>query len=506
MWGIVDKPAGMFDRDFEWAELTRFVTYDGREPTLGVVSGRRRQGKTFLLDAVARATNGFMFTATETTEGDSLRQFGAALARFLDEPTPLRFESWDEAIGRLLRIAAAGPTTVVLDEFPFLAKASPALPSIIQRELDPGARARNTPVRLLLCGSALSFMGRLLSGTAPLRGRAGLELVVPTLDYRLAAEFWEIDDPRAAALAHAVVGGTPAYRREFSLGDTPAGLVDIDPWIVRAVLNPGRPLFREGRYLLAEEPELQDVGLYHSVLAAIAVGNAARGGIADYLGRKSTDLAHPLSVLEDVGLIRREEDAFRRNRSVYRIAEPLITFYHAVIRPNWGDLERPGRAAQVWRRIRPTFLSKVMGPHFEDLCREWCRWYASPETLGGIPRRVAAGQVNDPAARTSHQVDAAVFGEPEAPGDDDGSASDRLLAIGEAKWSDVLDLRQLSRLAHIRDLLTAPGGATRRSATGSSPVRLLLFGGAGFTDELRAAAAQDDSVELIDLSRLYHGD
>jgi hypothetical protein len=34
---------------------------------------------------------------------------------------------------------------------------------------------------LLLCGSALSFMGGLLSGTAPLRGRAGLEPVVRTL-------------------------------------------------------------------------------------------------------------------------------------------------------------------------------------------------------------------------------------------------------------------------------------------------------------------------------------
>ncbi|WP_045875272.1 ATP-binding protein [Pseudofrankia sp. DC12] len=500
----MDRPAEMFDRGFEWAELARFVGYDGAEPTLGVVSGRRRQGKTFLLDAVARATGGFMFTATETTAGDSLRQFGAALGQHLGEPTPFRFESWDEAIGRLMVIAATGPRTVVLDEFPFLAQASPALPSIIQRELDPGARAGNTPVRLLLCGSVLSFMGRLLSGTAPLRGRAGLELVVPTLDYRLAAEFWEIDDPRAAALTHAVVGGTPAYRREFSLGDTPSGLDDIDSWIVRAVLNPGRPLFREGRYLLAEEPELRDVGLYHSVLAAIAAGNASRGGIADYLGRKSTDLAHPLTVLEDVGLIRREEDAFRNNRAAYRIAEPLVTFYHAVIRPSWGDLERPGRAAQIWRRVRPTFLSKVMGPHFEDLCREWTRWHASPETLGGFSRRVAAGQVNDPAARTSHQVDVAVFGEPTA-GASDGPAPDVLLGIGEAKWSDVLDMRQLTRLAHIRDLLTAPGGAGARRV-GGGPVRLFLFGGAGFTDELRAAAAQDSTIQLVDLPRLYRGD
>ncbi|WP_181958040.1 hypothetical protein [Nonomuraea mesophila] len=50
-------------------------------------------------------------------------------------------------------------------------------------------------------------MGGLLAGNAPLRGRAGLELVVPTLDYRLAADFWQISDPRFALLTHAVLKG-----------------------------------------------------------------------------------------------------------------------------------------------------------------------------------------------------------------------------------------------------------------------------------------------------------
>lgn len=56
-------------------------------------------------------------------------------------------------------------------------------------------------------------MGSLLIGNARLRGRASLELVVPTLDYRLAKEFWQLEDPRLALRVHAEVGGTPAYRR-----------------------------------------------------------------------------------------------------------------------------------------------------------------------------------------------------------------------------------------------------------------------------------------------------
>ncbi|MGY1453211.1 hypothetical protein [Streptomyces sp. SS8] len=54
-------------------ELTRFATLPNPRAALGVVSGRRRRGKTFLPDAVTRASGGFMFTATETTEADALR-------------------------------------------------------------------------------------------------------------------------------------------------------------------------------------------------------------------------------------------------------------------------------------------------------------------------------------------------------------------------------------------------------------------------------------------------
>src|ERR1700677_1454280 len=109
----------MFDRDFEWGELARFASSDTSRATLGIVSGRRRQGKTFLLDALAVQANGFMFTATETTEPDSLHQFGDALASYLGEPTPFRFANWSEAITRLMRVATDGPKPVVIDEFAF---------------------------------------------------------------------------------------------------------------------------------------------------------------------------------------------------------------------------------------------------------------------------------------------------------------------------------------------------------------------------------------------------
>jgi uncharacterized protein len=311
------KPREIFDRDREWQALAEFTADPRPEATLGIVSGRRRQGKTYLLRSLARVAGGFFFEAAEATEAESLRMFGAALARHAGLPGDLPFLRWDDALTYLFGLDAAVAGPVVIDEFPYLVKASPQLPSLLKRELDargpsqPGSRR----IRLLLCGSAMSVMGSLLAGGAPLRGRAGLEMVVQPFGYRDAATFWGVTDPRLAVLLHSIVGGTPAYRRQFVRDDAPEGPADFDAWVVRAVLNPDRPLLHEARYLLAAETDARDMALYHSVLAAVATGHRRWGGIASYVGRKGTDIAHPLHVLEDCGLVIREEDCFRSGRT-----------------------------------------------------------------------------------------------------------------------------------------------------------------------------------------------
>jgi uncharacterized protein len=490
---VVTRPSEVFDRIYEWSQLVAFATDDRPGAELGVVTGRRRQGKTYLLRALCQALDGFYFAAEEATDGESLRHVGAAIAAHLGLPAPLHFDGWRGAVDALLALGRSDAIPVVIDEFPNLAKANPSLPSVIQNALAPLRRERDTSrTRLLLCGSALSFRGRLLSGNAPLRGRAGLELVVSPLDHQLAAEFWGIDDPVTALKVHSIVGGTPAYRREFARDDTPAGAEDFDAWVVRTVLSPASPLFREGRYLLAEEPDLRDTGLYHSVLAAIADGNATRGGIASYLGRKSGDLAHPLSVLEDCGLIVRQPDVFRENRTTFRIAEPLVAFYHAVMRPIWSDLEHTRDATGLWQRSQPRFVTKVVGPHFEHLCREWTRHQAPPELFGDYPSRVGEGTVNDPTARSTHQLDIVVF----ALDEDNRS---RLLAIGEAKWNETMGVGHVERLRRIRALLVG------RDHTGDGHAKVACYSAAGFTPELVDLAARSDDVVLIGLDSLYDG-
>lgn len=479
------KPQHVFDRDREWDGLMRFVASPDPDARLGIVSGRRRQGKTYLLDAAASAVDGFFYTATEDTETDALANFGRALADWTGGGR-YAFGNWDEALDRLF--TAVTDRLIVIDEFPYLSKASPSLPSLIQRTLEPRGTARQSRSRLLLCGSAMSVMGRLLSGSAPLRGRASLELIIRPLGYRDAASFWGITDPRLAVLVHSIVGGTPAYRREFVAGDTPSGPDDFDSWVLRTVLNSQVPLFREARYLLAEETEIRDPALYHAVLGAIAVGRNTRGGIADQIGRKSPDIGHPLSVLEDVRLISHEADPFRKGRSTYHIREPLITFYEAVMRRQWTRLER-GDPAGAWRSAQATFFSQVVGPHFEALCREWAL-DAGNGAFGDWPGIVAAGVVPDPANRTQIQVDVAVLG-PEVSGE-----PQRVLSLGEAKWGKIMTPGHARRLGRARDLLAVKGYDT-------SATKLTCYSGAGFDEDLQAEARHDNLIQLVGLDTLY---
>jgi uncharacterized protein len=478
------KPQHVFDREREWAGLDAFASNAHPGAMLGVVSGRRRQGKSFLLEALTAATGGLYFPAVEATETVSLRSFTNLLVR-QGIPVSRPLQDWDDAIALLLSSVTGERRVVVIDEFPFLVKASPSLPSIMQRELGPGGSGQGSAVRLLLCGSAMSVMGQLLAGHAPLRGRASLELLIQPFGYREAARFWNVDDPELAVLLHAVVGGTPAYRREFVAFDAPGGRDDFDAWVLRTALNRQSPLFREARYLLAEETEIRDPGLYHSVLDAIATGNHTNGAIASYVGRKSADITHPLNVLEAAGLIAREPDLFRGGRWLYQVTEPLITFYEVVMRPEWFRLES-GYPDQVWHDQRPDFLSRVVGPHFESLCRSFVP-LAGHALFGAPVGEVGSGVVNDPANKTQIQIDVAVLAPPEP------QQRRRILSLGEAKWGEIMTPHHTARLARARDLLAANFDV--------SDCVLACYSGAGFNDDLRSAAGP--RLALISLRDIY---
>ena len=404
----------MFDRDTEWEDLAEFAGPKLPGLRIAVVYGHRRQGKSYLLRRLAEANGGLYHLATEQVEAVSIRRFADSVAAWHGLPTgALSFDNWEHALATAARLmtgdsraGGARPPLLILDEFPYLVRETPGLPSIVQalyEELGPGSTSTRVPFRLVLCGSAISVMSDLLSGTRALRGRALLELRVRPFDFRGTRTFWQIDNVQTAFLHHAMIGGTPGYRdmvTDQSVPDDPARFGD---WVIRTMLRPTAPLFDEAYRLIHEDPHIHDPAVYRSLMAAIAAGESSPTKIGGLVGRQSSSLSHQLGMLESAGFVERHQDMLLHRRPVITVADPVVRLHHLVIEPHLADLEA-GRARQVWEQVEHTVESKIFGPHFEALATEWVARHATDEA--GIEAGVTGqATVSCREHRTSHEID-----------------------------------------------------------------------------------------------------
>jgi hypothetical protein len=484
-------PETMIGRRSEWDSLLGFVRSGRAEASLGIVWGRRRIGKSFMLGTLVEQTGGFLHQAIRGASAEALRELGEAIGTWQGAAAPLAFPDWDAAIAALLALGRERETVVVLDEFPYLLEHTPHLDSVLQRALAPGAAGRiESRTRLILCGSAMTVMGRVLSGTAPLRGRAGLDLRLSPFDFRVARELHGVDDRALAHRTYAVIGGVAAYAREMVEDDVPSAPGDFDRWICRRVLSPAAPLFNEVGLLLSEDASTSNVrkiNLYHAALAGIATGHHAHRKLTGYVRISGASLAPIVDALVAAELVDRVEDPIRENRPTYHASDSLIRFHYAVIRKHQARLARhDADTAALWLQIRPTFESQVVGPCFEQTARYWATHLAEPEALGGPPDHVGPTTLRM-ADGSERQLDVVV-----ASGDAAVASERRVLAIGEAKAGETLTVGHLKRLEEARTALGARAG----------DAKLLLFG-AAFARPLLAAAAKRADVELVGLERLY---
>lgn len=459
--------------------------------TLGLVYGRRRIGKSTLLEAVAHDRRGFYWEATRAEPAIQLTRLGEALGAYLGVGR-VALESWEHALAQLFRLGGSGPVPVLLDEFGYVLEADPSIDSVVSTALGPaGRRAVPGRARLILCGSAIAMLAALTAGQAPLRGRAGMELVMHPHDFRSAAG-WLGPDPELALAArvYAVIGGVIGYATDMVDHDLPDGADDFDRWVAARVLSPAAPLHHEATTLLAEDPALAGASpvVQHSILGAIANGSVTAGKIAKHLGRPVPSIEPALKRLIAAGFVVRYADPVRAQRPTYALADPFLQFHYAVLEPH-GPLLRDRDVRGSWQeRLSVTFDSRVRGPVFEEQARTWVRRYADPATLGG-----SGGLVGPSTAYVDgreRQLDVLV-----AAADPVGvlPAARTVLAIGEAKAGQTVGTGRLTDLERAR----ASFGPRAAQA------KLFLFAPA-FSAELVAVASRRSDVELVDLDRLYH--
>jgi len=459
-----NKDAGMFlnrTRELEW--LNASAATDAAE--LLVLYGRRRVGKSALMQEFCKDKPHVYFLASQVREPDNLDQFREALAAARPDPLldSLRFNSWDAALGYVARQAQDRRFVVVLDELPYLCRDNPALPSVIQKWWDTAGKS--SKLMLILCGSQISFMEHdVLAQRSPLFGRrTGQAQLGPLLPWDAALFFpkWSVRDRLSC---YGILGGIPAYLERFDQR------YSLKANLLREALEPQGFLYDEVHFLL--RTELTQITTYLSVLKAVAGGATRITEIAARAGIPTTAASRYLGTLRELGLIRRdvpftEPHPEKSKRGIYAIGDPFVSFWCRFVLPH-QSLIQAGQGETVWSEFIQADLDAHLGRVFEQVCREYVlhRW---GRLHHAAPRRVGRARTGD--------YDLDVLAE---------LASGRTVRIlvGECKWwRSPVGINVLHDLRRRAEALPAE---FRRNQ------RLALFSASGFTDELTSTARRED--------------
>ena len=401
------------NRKEELAQLESWWNRPGG--ALGVVWGRRRVGKTALIQHFAgelpalfhtgggrpaKAELAALSRAAEPLLGDAARDLAAR-----------PFVDWDDAIESVAATARDRPLLLVLDEWPALTETSPELPALLRAAWDR-LRSR-TKLKILLCGSAVRTMEAMQEERAPLYGRLDLALLLHPFRPHEAAELLPALRPAERALVWGLVGGMPLYLRWWDQR------ASVRVNLSRLACTPGGQLLTEGQLVLATEAEGGE--LARQVLYAIATGRTRFNEIEQVV---RADPGRTLERLVSLRLVERlvpvTEDPRRTRRRVYRIADNFLAFWLGVL-----DRYRPEIERGLGQSILPVLLRSLddhMGAPWEAAFRDHLRRLAAAGELGeGI---VAVGPFWT-SAEDPTEIDAVALA---------GRGREAVL-LGEAKWA-----------------------------------------------------------------------
>ena len=122
-----------------------------------VIYGRRRVGKTALINEFIKNKEAISFTGLESTVSQNLENLSKSIHLFLGSvgEAPI-YPTFQSALEAIFKLAENKRIIFVIDEYPYVAKAYKSFSSILQTLID---KYKDTSkLYLILCGSSMSFM------------------------------------------------------------------------------------------------------------------------------------------------------------------------------------------------------------------------------------------------------------------------------------------------------------------------------------------------------------
>ena len=457
------------DRKREMALLER--EYESDTASLVVVYGRRRVGKTALLTQFIEQKPAIYFLATEESEAMNRQAFQQLAAAYLKDGLlqEAAVARWEPIFERLVSAVRGERMVIVLDEFQYIGRNSPAFLSVFQRIWDQCLSKAN--VMVVLCGSLISMMmSQTLRYESPIYGRRTAQLRLRPVKFPYYPEFFGEEKPRDEWIRYySVTGGVPKYIEMFSRAQS------LEQGIRENILDTGSFLYDEPNFLL--QREVSDIGSYFSIMRAIAAGNHKLSKIATVLQQKQTSIPRYLRVLIELDLLEREvpvteSSPEKSKKGIYQIRDPFLAFWFQFIYPNRSYLET-GHQEVVLRRIRQNFIDSRVSFIYEGICREQLWTLSANGQLPCVLDKVGRWWDN-----AGNEIDAVGIAEDE-----------QVLVLGECKfWQGQVGLNVLQALEQ-KALQVSWHSETRKTL-------YVLFSIHGYTAELQQLAMQRQDLIL----------
>ena len=444
---------------------------------MAVVYGRRRVGKTALINEFCKGKRALSFTALDQSDTDNLADFNRTVGNFFNLPASLGgFSTWADALNYIAEQARSERFVFVFDEFPYAAERNEALPSIFQVAIDKVFK--ETAAFIILCGSNQGFMeGKVLGRKSPLFGRRTAQIKLGDLGFRDAAKMLPGLSAQEAFRFYGCFGGVPYYLQQV---DSSKSLREN---LARLYFDPMGFLFEEPYGLLRQE--FQEPALYNSILRAIAAGANRAKEIADRTGMAQTSLPRYVKALESIGVVEKAvpygENPETSKRGMYRLSEPCYAFWFRFVMPFASDIEA-GLGRAVVNALPEEQINEYLGHRFEALCAEWLVEQAKKGKLPIAATAVSSWWGTNPDKREQDDIDVL--------------AADRIekrLIIGECKYRE-----SFYETAEIDDL-----ESKRSLVKGYVATNFMLFTKREVSVATRAKLANRGDWRLVTLEDMY---
>ena len=461
----------MIGRKEEMAQLEEQCASGKFEFT--VMYGRRRVGKTTILQEFSVAHNVIFYSAQEKNDSMNLQDFSKTIQTYFDQDGLSSFLSWKDALEYISSRLKAERTILIIDEFPFLAGPNPSIKSLFQHEIDHVWKNKN--LFLILCGSSVSFMVNEIMGyKSPLYGRITSSMEVKPFDYLESADFFPAYTYEDKLLAYGILGGIPRYLCAFS------DRYSIKKNIEKAIMSNGAFLYDEPQMLL--KSELREPGVYNSILEAIARGRNRISEISDTIHEEKSKCVKYISALLAMRLIEKKVpcgEGESSRKTIYSLTDNFYRFWYHYIFANKSYYEIVGPNAAAADIMKDIY--DFMGPVFEDICKQYLIIAAKRRELPFVPAVIGRWWGNNPEIKAQDDIDILAL---------DKNRDNGLFC--ECKYTN-----RPMPMEEYEDLITAA-----KAFPEVANKYFLFISRSGYTEPVQKRAAQDGTA-LLSLKDLY---